>query len=55
MTDLQYDLCNNQVVYRSKIVNHPAYANPVVMVEQGWKDGQTVVWSGEIKYSEIKE
>jgi hypothetical protein len=47
---MQQDLTNKEIVYRSKIVNHPQYFYPVTMVEQGWSDGQKTIWGGEIKY-----
>ena len=45
MSDMSQDLEGHYQVQRSKIVNHPEYASPVLMTQYGWaKCGQETNW-----------
>lgn len=45
MIDIRQDLEGYYQVQRSKIVNHPEYALPVLMTQYGWaKRGQETNW-----------
>ena len=45
MGDMSEDLEGHYSVQRSKIVNHPAYASPVLMTQYGWaKRGKETNW-----------
>jgi hypothetical protein len=45
MCDMSQDLEGKYQVQRSKIVNHPEYALPVLMTQYGWaKRGQETNW-----------
>jgi len=45
MSDMSQDLEGKYQVQRSKIVNHPEYALPVLMTQYGWaKRGQETNW-----------
>jgi hypothetical protein len=45
MTDVQEDLSGHYQTQRSQIINHPEYANPVLMTQYGWaKRGQKTQW-----------
>ena len=53
MTDAQEDLSGHYPTQRSQVINHPAYANPVLMTQYGWaKRGQETYWY-ETKIEEI--
>jgi hypothetical protein len=52
MTRDDQELTGDYQVQRSKIINHPAYSRPVLLVEHGWASrGKETVWTD----SEIKE
>lgn len=54
MGDMRQDLEGHYQVQRSKSVNHPAYASPVLMTQYGWaKRGQETNWY-EIKIESIE-
>jgi len=45
MGDMSEDLESHYQVQESKIVNHPEYWNPVLMVRYGWaKRGHSTRW-----------
>ena len=45
MGDMSQDLEGHHQVQRSKIVNHPSYASPVLMTQYGWaKRGHETKW-----------
>ena len=54
MTDAQEDLSGHYQTQRSQVINHPAYANPVLMTQYGWAKGLKEVWWYETKFEEIK-
>lgn len=56
MSDMSQDLEGHYQVQRSKIVNHPEYASPVLMTQYGWaKRGQETNWyETKIEFIEAK-
>jgi len=45
MSDMSQDLEGHYHVQESKIVNHPAYSQPVLMTRYGWaKRGHETKW-----------
>ena len=54
MTDTQEDLSGHYQTQRSQVINHPAYANPVLMTQYGWAKRGEEVWWYETKFEEIK-
>ena len=55
MGDMSEDLEGHYQVQESKIVNHPAYWKPVLLVRNGWaKRGHETKWY-ETKIEQIEE
>jgi hypothetical protein len=55
MTDSEIDLNGVTQVTKSTIINHPAYAEPVLMVLHGWQQNGAIVWDAQPKIVEIKK
>lgn len=53
MNDLEENLQGHYSIQKSEIINHPQYANPVLMTQFGWaKRGHETKWY-ETKIEEI--
>lgn len=45
MSDMASELSSDYQVQESKLINHPEYANPVLITRYGWaKRGRATVW-----------
>ena len=52
--EMAKDLEDNISVKESKVINHPLFANPVLMTRYGWaKKGKETYWY-EIKLQELR-
>jgi hypothetical protein len=56
MSDMSDDLEGHYSVQRSRVINHPQYANPVLVTQYGWaKRNHQTVWLKELHITEIVE
>lgn len=53
MLEMIEDLTGDTLISRSKVVNHPEYSKPVLMVQYGWKNSHRTVWDNEVQIKEI--
>jgi len=53
MTEAEEDLSGHYPVQESKIVNHPEYANPVLMTRFGWAKRKGL-FGREVRWYETK-
>jgi hypothetical protein len=49
------ELEKSHLVSRSKIVNHPSYSEPMLMVQYGWTDRYKTIWNKEFELKKAGE
>ena len=49
------ELEKTRLISRSKIVNHPSYFEPMLMVQYGWSDKVKTVWNKEFELKKLSE
>ena len=48
LTEMREDLCTQKRVSRSRVTYDINYDQEVLYVQEGWSDGQTIVWDNEL-------
>jgi hypothetical protein len=43
------------LVSRSKVINHPSYFEPMLMVQYGWADKHKTIWNKEFNLKKASE
>jgi len=43
------ELEKTHLVSRSKVINHPSYSEPMLMVQYGWADKHKTIWNKEFE------